>query len=51
MIRMADVALVITRTFDAKPEDVFRAWIDPKLVAEWYGPEGFTNEIHEFDAR
>ena len=48
---MADVALVITRTFDAKPEDVFRTWTDPKLVAGWYGPEGFTNEIHEFDAR
>ena len=48
---MADVALVITRTLNAKPEDVFKAWIDPKQVAEWYGPEGFTNEIHEFDAR
>jgi len=48
---MADVALVITRVFNAKPEEVFKAWVDPKQVAEWYGPEGFTNEIHEFDAR
>ncbi|MBI2610339.1 SRPBCC domain-containing protein [Candidatus Kaiserbacteria bacterium] len=48
---MADVRLTITRTFDAKPEEVFEAWIDPKMVAQWYGPEGFTNEIHEFDAR
>ena len=48
---MADVALVITRTLNAKPEDVFKAWLDPKQVADWYGPEGFTNEIHEYDAR
>jgi len=39
--------LVIKRTFDASPEDVFDAWIDPKQVAVWYGPEGFTNDIHE----
>ncbi|MBI2613107.1 SRPBCC domain-containing protein [Candidatus Kaiserbacteria bacterium] len=48
---MADVVLIITRTLDAKPEDVFKAWTDPKQVAEWYGPEGFANEVHEFDAR
>ena len=47
---MGDVTLIITRMLNAKPEDVFKAWIDPKQVAEWYGPEGFTNEIHEFDA-
>lgn len=48
---MGDVDLIITRTFDAKPENVFKAWVDPKQVAKWYGPEGFTNDVHEFDAR
>ena len=48
---MGDIALVIKRVFDAAPEDVFDAWVDPKQVEEWYGPEGFTNTIHSFDAR
>lgn len=43
--------LTITHTFDASPEEVFKAWTDSKRLAEWYGPEGFENEIHEFDAR
>ena len=48
---MGDVALVIKRTFDASPEDVFEAWTDPAQVAVWYGPEGFTNEIHSFELK
>ena len=47
---MADATLVIERTFDATPENVFDAWIDPVQVAKWYGPEGFTNDIHEYCA-
>jgi uncharacterized protein YndB with AHSA1/START domain len=33
--------VVITRTFDAPREQVFRAWIDPDEVSAWYGPEHF----------
>jgi uncharacterized protein YndB with AHSA1/START domain len=33
--------VVITRTFDAPREQVFRAWTDPDQVAAWYGPEHF----------
>jgi uncharacterized protein YndB with AHSA1/START domain len=35
-------ALVITRVFDAPRELVFKAWTDPKRVAQWWGPHGFT---------
>jgi uncharacterized protein YndB with AHSA1/START domain len=43
--------LCITRFFDAPPEMVFRAWTDPRQVAEWWGPDGFTNPVCEWDAR
>jgi uncharacterized protein YndB with AHSA1/START domain len=33
--------VVITRTFDATRERVFRAWTDPAELAAWYGPEQF----------
>lgn len=47
----ADREIVITRVFDAPRELVFKAWTDPKHVAQWWGPNGFTNTIHEMDVR
>ncbi len=41
----------IEREFDATPEQVFRAHIDPDLVARWMGPHDLTNEIDHWDAR
>jgi uncharacterized protein YndB with AHSA1/START domain len=43
--------LVITRVFDAPRELVFKAWIDRRQVAQWWGPKGFTNSIYDWDAR
>ncbi len=43
--------LVITRVFDAPRQLVFRAWTDPKQVAQWWGPNGFTNPVCELDVR
>jgi uncharacterized protein YndB with AHSA1/START domain len=42
---------VITREFDAPRELVFKAWTDPKQLAQWWGPKGFTNPVCEWDAR
>lgn len=47
----AERALVMTRVFDAPRELVFRAWTDPEQLAQWWGPEGFTNPVCEFEAR
>jgi uncharacterized protein YndB with AHSA1/START domain len=47
----AERELTITRVFDAPRELVFRAWTDPKHLAQWWGPKGFTNPVCEFDAR
>jgi uncharacterized protein YndB with AHSA1/START domain len=43
--------LILTRTFDASREVVFQAWTDPKGLAQWWGPRGFTTKIHEMDVR
>ena len=42
---------VITREFDAPRELVFQAWTDPKHLAQWWGPKGFTNPVCEWDAQ
>jgi uncharacterized protein YndB with AHSA1/START domain len=42
---------VITREFDAPRELVFKAWTDPKQLAEWWGPKGFTNPVCKWDVR
>jgi uncharacterized protein YndB with AHSA1/START domain len=34
--------LVITRIFDAPRELVYRAFIDPDQLAQWFGPEGYS---------
>ncbi len=43
--------LVITRTFDAPRELVFKAWTQPEQVARWWGPKDFTNPVCELDLR
>ncbi len=47
----ADRALTITRVFDAPRSLVFKAWIDPKHVAQWWGPHGFTNPVCELEVQ
>jgi uncharacterized protein YndB with AHSA1/START domain len=43
--------LTLTRVFDARRERVWKAWTDPKLLAQWWGPDGFTAPVCEVDAR
>lgn len=35
--------LTITRVFNAPRERVFQAFVDPELVALWWGPDGFRS--------
>ena len=41
----------ITREFDAPPEKVFRAHMDPELLVQWLGPRDLVMTIDHFDAR
>ncbi len=47
-----DVPLIrITREFDAPRAKVFRAHVDPELVARWLGPRDLTMTIDHYDCR
>jgi uncharacterized protein YndB with AHSA1/START domain len=37
----------ITRIIAAPRELVFKRWTDPRLMALWWGPHGFTNPACE----
>jgi len=41
----------IVRDFDARPEQVFRAWIDPDLFSQWIGPRSIETRVDTWDAR
>lgn len=43
--------LNLTRIFDAPRELVWKAWTDPKMVAQWWGPRGFDNPLCQIDVR
>ena len=46
-----DRELKLIRRFAAKPEQVFRAFADPKRLVRWWGPEGYTVPVCEMDVR
>lgn len=39
------------RVLQAKPERVYRAFIDPDAKVKWLPPNGFTAKVHHDDAR
>ncbi len=43
--------ITITRVYDAPVKAVWDAWTDPKQVAQWWGPRGFTITTHGKDLR
>jgi uncharacterized protein YndB with AHSA1/START domain len=43
--------LVITRTFDAPRELVWKAWTEPDHFMRWWGPKDFTSPRCEIDLR
>lgn len=47
----ADREIGTTRIFNAPRELVGKAWADPKHVALWWGPNGFTNTISEMSVK
>jgi len=43
--------LTLTRMIHAPRALVWNVWTDPKLVAQWWGPKGFTNPVCKLDVR
>jgi len=44
-------SISIVRVFDAPRELVWRAWTDAAMLAQWFGPRGFTSSVPELDLR
>jgi uncharacterized protein YndB with AHSA1/START domain len=44
-------SIIGTRVFDAPRALVFSVWTDPKHLAQWWGPNGFTTTTRAFDFR
>ena len=43
--------IISTVVLDAPRDLVFKAYTDPKLFAQWWGPARYKNVIEKFDAR
>jgi len=46
-----EAAVVVRRIFPASRERLFRAWSDPRELAQWFSPEGYRNPSAEADVR
>jgi PhnB protein len=49
--KTADRELSISRLFDAPIDLVWEVWTNPDHIKNWWGPNGFTNTIHQMDTR
>ncbi|MCB0751293.1 MAG: SRPBCC domain-containing protein, partial [Ignavibacteriae bacterium] len=46
-----DREITVQRILNFPIELVYKAFEEPNHLKNWWGPEGFTNTIHEFDLR
>jgi uncharacterized protein YndB with AHSA1/START domain len=46
-----DRELLLSRLLDAPVELVWEVWTDPRHIANWWGPDGFTNTISLMDLK
>ncbi len=42
-----DREIVLSRVIDAPRDQVFRAWVEPKRMFQWFGPSGFRCEVRQ----
>ena len=47
----ADRGLIMSRKLNAPIELVWEVWTDAEHIANWWGPNGFTNTITHMDVR
>ena len=47
----SDRELIITRTLHAPIDLVWEVWTKPEHIANWWGPNGFTNTISKMDIK
>ncbi|MDC0708699.1 SRPBCC family protein [Stigmatella sp. ncwal1] len=47
----ADREIILSRVLDAPRELVFDAWTDPAHVAQWWGPDGYSTQVHQMEVK
>ena len=48
---MSTNTIRLHRVLRAKPERVYRAFLDADAMAKWLPPNGFTGKVHQLDAK
>src|ERR1700722_2680492 len=43
--------VLLHRVLTAKPDKVYRAFLEPDAMARWLPPNGFTGKVHHQDAK
>ncbi|MGE5392990.1 MAG: SRPBCC family protein [Candidatus Saccharibacteria bacterium] len=43
--------VILERTYDATPEQIWRAWTDPEALKQWWGPDNVVIPECEVDLR
>lgn len=51
LTKTGDREIRVERVFDAPRERVFRAYTDPELIPQWWGPHGSTTRVDELDLK
>jgi uncharacterized protein YndB with AHSA1/START domain len=51
MDRIVEKQVVVSRSFNAPLEKLWKAWTEPEHFMQWYGPKGFTTPTCEIDFR
>lgn len=46
-----DLDLVLQRTVNVTPEQVWRAWTEPELLVQWFTPKPWLTTVAEVDLR
>jgi len=46
-----DRELKFSRVFNAPRSLVWKCWTEPQHIAQWWGPNGFTNTIHKMEVK
>jgi uncharacterized protein YndB with AHSA1/START domain len=47
----SELEITVERVFNASPDLVFRMWLEPKYLTQWWGPKGFTSRLYTLDPR
>ena len=47
----SDRTMTLERLIHATPEQVWRAWTDPVILPQWFGPAGYSCQTKEIDLR